>query len=162
MNADCDVLIAGAGLVGQALAPALANTGLTVALVDRAPITVPEPPAGDSDWDSRVYAISPGSASLLRALGAWQALPAERITPIETMRVEGDDGGVLNFSAYELGERALAWIVEERALREALVPLVHAAGVATHAPRAIASIRWSATTGEVRLDQTITHGSAES
>ena len=152
MNADCDVLIAGAGLVGQALAPALANTGLTVALVDRAPIIVPEPPAGDSDWDSRVYAISPGSASLLRALGAWQALPAERITPIETMRVEGDDGGVLNFSAYELGERALAWIVEERALREALVPLVHAAGVATHALRAIASIRWSATTGEVRLE----------
>ena len=40
------------------------------------------------------------------------------------MRVEGDAGARLNFSAYELGERALAWIVEERALRAALVPLV--------------------------------------
>jgi 2-octaprenylphenol hydroxylase len=152
MTADCDVLIAGAGLVGQALAPALAAAGLTVALADRAPMTVPEPPAGDTDWDSRVYAISPGSASLLRALGAWQALPSERITPIETMHVEGDDGGALNFSAYEIGERALAWIVEERALREALVPLVHTAGVATHAPRAIASIRWSSAAGEVRFE----------
>ena len=37
------------------------------------------------------------------------------------MRVEGDAGATLDFSAYELGERALAWIVEERALRAALV-----------------------------------------
>ena len=151
-NTDCDVLIAGAGLVGQALAPALAASGLTVALADRAAVVVPELPAGDGDWDSRVYAISPGSASLLRALGAWQRLPAERITPIETMKVEGDDGAVLNFSAYEIGERALAWMVEERALREALVPLVRAAGVTTHAPRAIASINWTTDAGEVRFE----------
>jgi len=149
---DCDVLIAGAGLVGLALAPALAATGLTVALVDRAPVTAPEMPGTALDWDARVYAISPGSASLLRALGAWQALAAERIAPIETMRVEGDDRGVLNFSAYEIGERALAWIVEERALRVALVPLVHAAGVTAHAPRTIASISWSAESGEVQFD----------
>ena len=150
---QCDVLIAGAGLVGQALAPALAASGLVVALADRAPLILPEPPAIDGDWDTRVYAISPGSASLLRALGAWQSLPADRITPIETMRVAGDDGAVLNFSAYEIGERALAWIVEERALREALVPLVRAAGVTTHAPRTIASIAWTAEGGEVRFEE---------
>ena len=149
---DFDVLIAGAGLVGQALAPALANCGLAVALADRAAVTVPEPPTADGDWDTRVYAISPGSAALLRALGAWQSLPADRIAPIETMRVEGDDGAVLNFSAYEVGERALAWIVEERALREALVPLVRTGGVVTHAPRGIASIRWTADMGEVQFD----------
>ena len=143
-NPDCDVLIAGAGLVGLALAPALSACGLSVALVDRAPVAMPEPPAPESDWDARVYAISPGSASMLRALGAWQLLPADRITPIETMRVEGDDGGMLNFSAYEIGERALAWIVEERALREALVPLCRSAGATTHAPRAISSIGWTA------------------
>ena len=152
MNTDCDVLIAGAGLVGAALAPALAAAGLSVVLADRVPVTAPDAPAGENDWDSRVYAISPGSASLLRALGAWQALPRERIAPIETMRVEGDDGGELNFGAYEIGERALAWIVEERALREALVPLVHAAGVTTQAPRAIASIRWKAEAGEVLFE----------
>ena len=150
---DCDVLIAGAGLVGQALAPALANAGLDVVLVDRAPLAVAPPAAGDDDWDSRVYAISPGSASLLRSLGAWQSLPADRITPIETMRIEGDDGAVLNFSAYEIGERALAWIVEERSLRAALVPLVHAAKVTTHAPRTLASIRWSAQSAEVTFEE---------
>jgi 2-polyprenylphenol 6-hydroxylase len=150
---DCDVLIAGAGLVGQALAPALAACGLEVALTDREPVSVPGPHAIDGEWDTRVYAISPGSASLLRALGAWQSLPVDRILPIEAMRVTGDDGAVLNFSAYELGERALAWIVEERALRETLVPLVRSAGVTTHAPCTIASIGWTAEVGEVRFEE---------
>ena len=87
-----DVVIAGAGLVGLALAPALARTGLSVALVDRAPIVAPDP--DPSTWDARVYAISPGSAAFLRAIGAWQRLPPERVTPVEAMRVTGDAGAV--------------------------------------------------------------------
>jgi 2-octaprenyl-6-methoxyphenol hydroxylase len=137
---DYDVLIAGAGLVGLALAPALANAGLSVALVDHAAVALPDAPAAGEDWDTRIYAISPGSAEFLRAEGAWQGLAAERIAPVESMRIEGDAGALLGFSAYELGERALAWIVEERALRAALVPLVHAAGVAVRAPRTLSSL----------------------
>ena len=122
-----DVVVAGAGLVGLALAPALSRAGLKVALIDRASIAAPE---FDADsWDARVFAISPGSATFLRALGAWQMLQPERIEPIEAMHVAGDAGATLEFSAYELGERALAWIVEERTLRAALLPLVFEAGV---------------------------------
>jgi 2-octaprenylphenol hydroxylase len=64
-----DVLIAGAGLVGMALAAALARCGMTVVLLDRA-----QPATGiDPDtWDARVYAISPGSATFLQRVGAWQ------------------------------------------------------------------------------------------
>jgi ubiquinone biosynthesis UbiH/UbiF/VisC/COQ6 family hydroxylase len=142
-RADFDVAIVGAGLVGLALAPALAPTGLRVALADRAAIRAPDEPAPGADWDARIYAISPGSAAFLQSIGAWQALSRDRIQPIEAMRVEGDDGGVLNFSAYEQGERALAWIVEERALRAALVPLVHAAGVAIEAPSAFTALGWA-------------------
>jgi len=122
-----DVVIAGAGLVGLALAPALARAGLRVALVDRAAVAAPE--SDPETWDQRVYAISPGSATFLRSLGAWQMLQPERIEAIEAMHVAGDAGSTLEFSAYELGERALAWIVEERALRAALLPLVFEAGV---------------------------------
>jgi len=141
--ADYDVIIAGAGLVGLSLAPALAAARLSVALADRAAVTMPKPATGDDDWDVRVYAVSPGSVAFLRSLGAWQLLPQDRIAPVESMRVEGDAGAVLHFSAYELGERALAWIVEERALRAALIPLVGQTGVAVHVPCALDSLTWT-------------------
>lgn len=140
---DYDIVIAGAGLVGLALARALADSGMSIALVDRAELTTPDPPTSDGDWDARVYAISPGSAAFLQSLSAWQALPHGRIAPIESMRVEGDAGALLNFSAYELGERALATIVEERALRAALVPIVRSSGIAIHAPTEFASLSFS-------------------
>jgi ubiquinone biosynthesis UbiH/UbiF/VisC/COQ6 family hydroxylase len=149
-SADCDVAIVGAGLVGLALAPALVRSGLSVALVDRAGVTTPEPPPVGGGWDARVYAISPGSAAFLRAIGAWQHVPCDRIAPVESMRIEGDTGARLDFSAYDLGERALAWIVEERALRAALVPLVRSAGVAVHAPWAFESLTFDPDRGRLR------------
>jgi ubiquinone biosynthesis UbiH/UbiF/VisC/COQ6 family hydroxylase len=158
MSADAprDVLIAGAGLVGLALAAALAQLGLRVALTDRAPVVAPPEPAPDHDWDTRVYAISPGSATFLRAIGAWQHLAAERLAPIDAMRVVGDGGATLNFSAYDVGERALAWIVEERALRAALVQVARGAGVDVIAPRNFASLAWSPETGALQFDDNTT------
>jgi len=133
-----DVLVAGGGLVGLSLATALARAGLSVSLADRAPVeTVATDP---STFDSRVYAISPGSAAFLEARGVWSALPASRVQPVESMRIEGDRGAVLKFSAYDLGVRALAWIVEERELRAALVPRVRDDGVAILAPRRFESL----------------------
>ena len=114
-----DVIVAGGGLVGASLAVALGRGGLTVALVE------PQPPApvtslGDA-WDSRIYAISPGSAAFLESCGAWQQLPAERLTRVETMQVFGDEPGArLEFSAYDCGLRELAFIVENGRLHAAL------------------------------------------
>jgi 2-polyprenylphenol 6-hydroxylase len=143
-----DVVIAGAGLVGLALAAALARHGMTVALLDRA-----AQPALDAEgWDSRVYAISPGSAAFLQGIGAWQALPPERIAAIESMHIVGDTGSTLDFSAYELGERALAWIVEERALRAALIPTVHVPGVDFVGDARFAGLAWSSNDGALVLE----------
>lgn len=128
MNAATDVLVAGAGLPGLAVAAALARQGLDVAVADRNPLP-DRAPEGDA-LDVRVYAVSPGSASFLGTLGAWDALPMSRVAPVESMRVEGDQGAVMTFSAYDLGERALAWIVEERELRATLAAAARDAGVA--------------------------------
>ncbi|HVO88675.1 MAG TPA: UbiH/UbiF family hydroxylase [Casimicrobiaceae bacterium] len=148
-RSDYDVLIAGAGLVGLALAAALAQSGLRVALADRAPIRSPE---FDADaWDSRVYAISPGSAAFLHGLGAWQSLPPDRVSAVETMHVRGDGSSMLEFSAFELGERALAWIVEESALRAALVPCVHSSGVEVIGDATFSALDWSADAGRLLL-----------
>jgi 2-octaprenylphenol hydroxylase len=123
-RSDYDAIVLGAGPVGLVLATALARERLAVGLVERSALTSFDGPVGAEGWDSRVYAISPGSAEFLRGVGAWQRLPAERLTAIEMMDVRGDGDGAIVFSAYELGERALAWIVENRELTSALVESV--------------------------------------
>src|SRR3977135_978908 len=123
---DYDVAVLGAGLVGLSLAASLARAGMRVAIVDRSNVdgsnvNLASHSSTDEDWDARVYAISPGSVAFLSGIGAWQRLRADRLSPIESMDVRGDAGGRLTFSAYELGERALAWIVENRELHAALI-----------------------------------------
>jgi ubiquinone biosynthesis UbiH/UbiF/VisC/COQ6 family hydroxylase len=147
----CDVIVAGAGLVGLALAPALARSGLRVALIDRAPIAAPE--SDPQTWDSRIYAISPGSATFLRSLGAWQELTTDRIAAVERMEIAGDAGKTVEFSAYELGERALAWIVEERALRAALLPTVFNGGVEVISGATFSSLSWSTDEGTLSFTE---------
>jgi ubiquinone biosynthesis UbiH/UbiF/VisC/COQ6 family hydroxylase len=111
-----DIAIAGGGMIGAALARALA--GMRVALVSREPR--PLSPA-DTGFDARVYALSPGNAAFLTRLGAWSAIPARSLTPVHAMRVYGDDGAAcIEFDAYRSGVAALAWIVEDRWLQGAL------------------------------------------
>ena len=78
-------------------------------------------PIGGEAFDARVYALSPGNVAFLRELGAWDALPQERLAPVYAMRVYGDDGASsLDFDAYRAGVPELAWIVEDAALQDAL------------------------------------------
>jgi ubiquinone biosynthesis UbiH/UbiF/VisC/COQ6 family hydroxylase len=134
-----DVLIVGAGLVGASLACALRPAGLKVALLDSD--LPPEP--SRAGWDSRVYAISPGSRDFLRACGAWERLPHERVAAVQGMEVYGDDGKAeIAFSAYECGIPELCLIVEGREIQRALgAALAQSDGAATlfgHSPIALA------------------------
>ena len=118
-SSSFDVIVVGGGLVGASLAVALGRSGAQVALVEPQPLA---PISADRDaWDSRIYAISPGSASFLESCGAWQQLPVERTARVETMQVFGDEPGArLEFSAYDCGLRELAFIVENGRLHHAL------------------------------------------
>ncbi len=140
-----DVIVLGAGPVGLAAAAALGREGLGVALLERSALAAYEGQGSGDDWDQRVYALSPGSAEFLRGLGAWQRLPPERLAAIEMMDVHGDGGGAIVFSAYDLGERALAWIVENRELCATLVEGVRTCPqVAVLAPCEPTAIAWRA------------------
>jgi 2-polyprenylphenol 6-hydroxylase len=116
-----DVVIVGGGLVGASLAAALKNSGLSLALVEsHATGKHPVGRAQEDEWDSRIYAISPGSKSFLEQSGAWPFLDSRRIAPVEAMRVFGDTGAELEFSAYQMGVAELACILEGSALQQAL------------------------------------------
>ncbi|MBU3735552.1 MAG: UbiH/UbiF family hydroxylase [Methylobacterium sp.] len=115
---DYDAIVVGGGLVGSATALGLASAGLQVALVEAGP--QPDPSLAEG-WDSRIYAISPGSMDLLRRLGVWDRLDPARIAPIEDMLVWGDDvSACLEFSAYRTGVPVLAAVVESRLLQHGL------------------------------------------
>jgi len=81
--------------------------------------------------DSRVYALSPGNVEFLRRIGAWQALPADRLAPVHAMRVFGDDrASCIEFEAYSAGVPELAWTVEDTILQDALWSALEAEVVA--------------------------------
>ena len=118
MKGEFDLLVVGAGVVGAALAVALRDSGLRIAVLDAR-----EPPRFDPDaeWDLRVFALSPASKRLLDAHGAWQNIPDERICTYTAMHVWDAGGrGHIHFDCAEIGETALGHIVEGRVLQQAL------------------------------------------
>lgn len=147
---DFDLVVVGGGLVGASLALALETAGLNLALIEAQP---PQPGAGAADWDSRVYAISPGSAAFLERCGVWQELDMTRVSQVEAMCVFGDDGrSELDFSAYDAGLRELAFIVENRELQRVLwAALKRAQHVAVMAPAACRALTFEAQAAQLEL-----------
>ena len=112
-----DVCLRGQGAVALALALALARQGLQVGVLGAAPAA----PSATALPDVRAYALNAASRRLLTELKVWDALPADAVTPVDDMHIEGDSaGGVIDFSAWRQGTEALAWIVDAAALDLAL------------------------------------------
>jgi len=116
MIQQCDVMIVGGGAAGAAAALLLADQGHQVVLVDGQPLATDWP--GDQ-FDARVVAISPGSASILHSVDAWPLLHAERVAAYPSMQVCSGSGR-LSFHADQHGLDALGWIAEIPAIRMAL------------------------------------------
>lgn len=81
-----DVIIVGGGPAGLAMALALTRfqRGLSVALVDRRPFTVPD--------DRRAFALAAGVRRVLETLGVWPAIAAEA-QPIRAMKITDSGRG---------------------------------------------------------------------
>jgi 2-polyprenylphenol 6-hydroxylase len=106
---DHDLIIVGGGPVGASLARAL--RGLSVVLLAHERRLAVVRPKGD--FDARVYALSPANVAFL-------GLEEERLTAVHAMRVFGDGDSCIEFDAYRAGVPALAYIVEDAVLQDAL------------------------------------------
>jgi 2-polyprenylphenol 6-hydroxylase len=136
-RSDVDVAVVGRGAVGAAAALGLAQAALRVGWVGPREVgadgtassaVAPDP----QQWDSRVYALSPATRTLLQRLRVWDSLPAERIAPVYDMRVyprRGLQATELHFDAYQGRVDALAWIVENRPLLDTITQAARYAGV---------------------------------
>lgn len=128
-----DVCVIGNGAIGKTAALGFAQAGRRVTLLGATS-------GGTSDntqWDQRVYAINPAARSLLGRLKVWDALDAARIAVVDAMVVKGDGNraGELGFDAYGAHADALAWIVEDRNLNQALDAALRFAPNLTVLPR---------------------------
>jgi 2-octaprenyl-6-methoxyphenol hydroxylase len=127
MKQDSDVLIAGGGLNGPALALALAQAGLSVTVIDAAPARC----RAEDGFDGRAYALALASQKLLGALGLWPAV-AEQAQPINDVKAfdgrpgEGAAPFFLHFDSRELDQKPVGYMLEDRFLYRALLAAIAA------------------------------------
>ncbi len=129
MSTDFDILIVGAGMVGAALACALAPSGARIALLEQAPLAPFDPAAPP---DLRVSALNFASERVLEEVGAWarilqlRACPYRRLAVWEKLHHPFSQTEVSSrfnrtcFEAAQVGQPHLGHIVENRVIQHAL------------------------------------------
>lgn len=146
-----DVLIIGGGFVGGTLGIALAESGLTVLVVEAG---VPEAALSDG-FDGRASAISLSSQRMLARLSLWEAL-APNAGPMLDIRVaDGSSRLFLHYDHREVGDEPFGYMLENRHLRQAILArMQQMAGLRFLAPVRIESLG----RGERGVDATLTDG----
>lgn len=129
MQKAYDMVVIGGGLVGASCALAMAKAGYDVALIESRPHQ-PQLPHHVNDWDSRIYALTPGNVAWLQDIGAWQHMPTSRVSDIASMQISGDaPEGALRFSAEDACANRLGVIVESSTLQTALWTVIRQAPI---------------------------------
>ncbi|MDO6798696.1 UbiH/UbiF/VisC/COQ6 family ubiquinone biosynthesis hydroxylase [Shimia thalassica] len=122
MDFDTDILIAGGGLNGPALALGLAQAGFDVTIVDNRPTLA----RADDNFDGRSYALAVASKRLLTAIGVWDDI-AGNAQPMNDIKVtdgragEGPSPFFLHFDHTEIEEGPVGFMLEDRFLYRAFM-----------------------------------------
>ncbi|OQX38501.1 MAG: hypothetical protein B0D91_03925 [Oceanospirillales bacterium LUC14_002_19_P2] len=136
-----DITVVGGGINGLAMAMALSDLPLRIALVDAGSLsseikTVP------GQYDPRVCALTESSRQLLDEVGAWALMRDARISPYTGMTVWDADGtGNIRFTAGEAGLDTLGHIVENRVTTSAMLQRLSETDVTLLGHKEIASLR---------------------
>jgi len=154
MLMNFEVAIVGGGLVGGSLAVALANAGVSAALIDaRSDAAGAETPVA-GHFDQRIFALRPAGRQFLEDCGIWEHVDESRIASVTRMEVTGDDAvSRLTFDAYRSGVRELAVIAENSNLQSAVHrALEQRVLVRVLAGRRCESVNWNNAGVSVNLD----------
>jgi len=114
-----DIIIVGAGISGLALANALADTSLSIAVVEAKSLDVST--TSPTDYALRVSAINVASERMLRALGVWSAIITGRASPFRHIRVwDAATQAQVSFDATSVGAPHCGHIIENHRIIQAL------------------------------------------
>ncbi|MDX8457206.1 5-demethoxyubiquinol-8 5-hydroxylase UbiM [Mesorhizobium humile] len=116
-----DIIVAGAGPVGLSFAASLAESDLKVAVVEQQALeSLAKPP-----FDGREIALTFASISILRELGAWDAIPAGHKSPVQGARVlNGSSPFALCFDPPRGSAEPLGFLVPNCRIRDALFKII--------------------------------------
>ena len=139
-----DLIVVGGGLTGLALADAIGGAGYRVLVIERAPLAQ----LVSAPYDGRVTAVARGARSFLTEIGAWAAMAAAA-EPIRDIVVRESFSPIqVHYDHRAVGSEPLGHIVENRAIRTALLEraralpsLTIAAPAEVDEPRAAADAR---------------------
>ncbi|MGV3346625.1 FAD-dependent 2-octaprenylphenol hydroxylase [Enterobacteriaceae bacterium LUAb1] len=113
-----DIMIAGGGMVGLAVACGLQGSGLRIAVLEQ---NTPPSVTATSPPQLRVSAINAASERLLQHLGAWPLIQSLRSTALCGMEVwERDSFGSISFDHLHNGRGNLGHIIENAVIHQAL------------------------------------------
>lgn len=142
-----DVIISGSGLIGAAMAIALGQGGLRVAVVEAALPTE----RLSHGHDGRVSAIAKASVNILSSIGVWNKI--EDRGPILDIRVLDEKGHFyVHYDHQEAGGEPFGYMVENRHLRLALLDVLEdTQNVTTFQPDSITDIQNMPSQAQVAL-----------
>lgn len=111
-----DVVVVGAGPAGLCFARSLADSGLSVTLVEQQPLAALAQPA----FDGREIALTHASRQILETLGIWARLDPAEISPLRDAKVmDGGSPFALTFAATQRDGVDLGWLVPNHLIRRA-------------------------------------------
>ena len=146
-----DVVIAGGGMVGLALACSLHGSGLRIAVLEHQPQA--ETPL-TAEHSVRVSAINAASERLLQHIGVWDDITARRASPYAGMEVwDRDSFGRIAFRADDYGYAHLGHIIENPVLQQALWQRAASLSEVTMlAPAQLKSVAWGENEAFITLE----------
>jgi len=114
------VIVLGAGLVGSGVALALQQEGITVTLLESAPLVTVQPPSNGPDL--RCSALVPKTISFLKKLNVWQKIIEKRVGIFRKMQIwhESAPDNPVKLSHTDAALSELGFIVENREIQNAL------------------------------------------